>query len=100
MNIRYIWNRINGTKRAMLNEGAREEPCPHCGRLTPIYYHPGYKAAAGCLWCGKDICVYVCQLCGKSYAEGEIHCADYSRGIYGGAHKACLEALRSQGKGG
>jgi ribosomal protein S27E len=98
MKIRYLINVLTGTKRTMLNAGAREEKCPHCGYLTPVYYHPGYKAASSCLWCGKEICEYSCQLCGKPYQKDEIPCADFSRGIYGGAHKVCLENMQAGGR--
>jgi len=91
---RYLWNIINGTKRAMVNAGAREEACPHCGRLTPIYRHQGYKGVSSCLWCGQSIDERFCQICECPYREGEATWVDYHLGIYGGAHEACLKKLR------
>jgi hypothetical protein len=89
--LRYFWNVITGLKRTMLNAGAREEACPHCGQLTPVYYHQGSKSASSCLWCGKEIFERYCQICFKPFAKDEIICIDREKGIWGGAHRSCLE---------
>ena len=40
-----------GMRKAMLNYGATEKPCPHCGEPTPVYG----DGATTCLICGGRI---------------------------------------------